>query len=76
MLPAVPYIANKIAPHPQWPSFTTPEGKAIRYGAECCPFTADIFSRTANINIGPKYSEADLKDIVTGIRKVHAALPA
>jgi 8-amino-3,8-dideoxy-alpha-D-manno-octulosonate transaminase len=74
VLPAVPYIENKIAPHAQWPSFTTPQGQAMRYGAESCPFTADIFVRTANITIGPKYSEGDLKDIVAGIKKVHGLL--
>jgi hypothetical protein len=47
----------------------------MRYGAECCPFTEDIFTRTANITIGPRYSEGDLKDIVDGIKKVHGVLP-
>jgi 8-amino-3,8-dideoxy-alpha-D-manno-octulosonate transaminase len=74
VLPSVPYIENKIAPHARWPSFTTPHGQAMRYGAECCPFTADIFVRTANITIGPRYSEGDLKDIVAGIKKVHRVL--
>jgi 8-amino-3,8-dideoxy-alpha-D-manno-octulosonate transaminase len=76
VLPSVPYIENKIAPHAQWPSFTTPQGQAMRYGAECCPSTADIFTRTATITIGPRYSEGDLKDMVAGIKKVHGILPA
>jgi 8-amino-3,8-dideoxy-alpha-D-manno-octulosonate transaminase len=76
VLPSVPYIENKVAPHAQWPSFTTPQGQAMRYGAGCCPFTADIFARTANLTIGPRYSQSDLDDIVTGIKKVHAALRA
>jgi 8-amino-3,8-dideoxy-alpha-D-manno-octulosonate transaminase len=74
VLPSVPYIESKVAPHPLWPSFTTAQGQAIRYGAECCPFTAEIFARTANITIGPRYSEDDLKDIVAGIKKVHGVL--
>lgn len=76
VLPSVPYIENKIAMHPQWPSFNTPQGQAMRYGAESCPFTVDIFARAANITIGPRYSEGDLKDIVTGIKKVYRAMAA
>ena len=32
-LPTMGYIADKVAPHPQWPSFNTPRGKAMQYGA-------------------------------------------
>jgi 8-amino-3,8-dideoxy-alpha-D-manno-octulosonate transaminase len=74
VLPVIPYIENKVAPHPAWPTFNTPRGKEIRYGAECCPRTLDIFNRTATLTIGPKYREDDLNDIVAAICKVHDAL--
>ncbi|MBI3695717.1 MAG: DegT/DnrJ/EryC1/StrS family aminotransferase [Acidobacteria bacterium] len=71
VLPAAPYIEQKVAPHPEWPSFRSERGRAIRYGAGCCPRTEEIFSRAAGVHIGPKYSEGDLTDIVEAIRKVH-----
>ena len=42
ILPTDERIENKVTVHPDWPSFQRPEGKAIRYGAECCPRTIDI----------------------------------
>ena len=73
-LPTVPYIANKVTMHPEWPSFNTPQGKAIRYGAECCPRTTQMFERVFSITIGPRYTDADVKDIVEAVRKAHRAL--
>jgi len=73
-LPAVPYIENKSVPHAHWPSFGTPHGKAMRYGAECCPRTRNLRDRAVYIPIGPKYSESDVQDIAAAIRKVHRAL--
>ncbi|MGB8536934.1 MAG: DegT/DnrJ/EryC1/StrS family aminotransferase [Acidobacteriaceae bacterium] len=74
VLPIMSYIETKQAPHPRWPSFTTPRGSAMRYGAECCPRTVDLWNRAATLSVGPKYSDDDLKDIVRAITKVHAAL--
>jgi len=74
VLPAVPYIEQKIVPHPEWPSFHSPRGKAIRYGAGCCARTLDTFRRALYMQIGPKYDESDVRDIVTAFRKVHRAL--
>ena len=74
VLPILPYIETKQAPHPEWPSFNTPRGKAMRYGADCSPRTVDIWNRTATLSVGPRYSDDDLKDIVSAITKVHAAL--
>ncbi len=71
VLPADPRIAEKRTIHPQWPSFNTPQGKAIRYGAESCPRTIDILGRTGGVIIDPKYTENDLQDIVRAIRKVY-----
>jgi 8-amino-3,8-dideoxy-alpha-D-manno-octulosonate transaminase len=74
VLPPLPYVANKAVPHPEWPSFNSPRGKAIRYGTECCPRTQDIFGRTAKLTISRTWSESDLKDIVEAITKVHRAI--
>jgi 8-amino-3,8-dideoxy-alpha-D-manno-octulosonate transaminase len=75
-LPPFPYIEQKAAPHPAWPTFNSPRGKAIRYGAGCCPRTVDIFNRAATLTMGPKYSESDLNDIVVAFTKVHGAVLA
>jgi 8-amino-3,8-dideoxy-alpha-D-manno-octulosonate transaminase len=69
-LPALPYIVEKAAPHPNWPTFQTPRGKQIRYGASMFPKSQDIWSRSAILTIGPKYTESDAKDIVEAFRKV------
>jgi dTDP-4-amino-4,6-dideoxygalactose transaminase len=74
VLPIAKYIEDKAAPHPEWPSFNTPRGKAMRYGVECCPRTVDIHNRFATLSIGPKYTDEDLDDIVKAITKVHRAL--
>lgn len=73
-LPAFPYIENKMAPHPLWPSFNTPRGKEMRYGAQCCPKTQSIYERAATLTVGPKYTDNDLDDIVAAITKVHRAM--
>lgn len=74
VLPISNYIATKQAPHPLWPSFNTPRGKAMRYGPDCCPRTVDLWNRSATLPIGPKYSNDDLDDIVAAVTKVHGAL--
>jgi 8-amino-3,8-dideoxy-alpha-D-manno-octulosonate transaminase len=74
VLPPLPYVATKATPHPAWPSFNSPRGKAIRYGAECCPRTLDIFARSAKLTIGRTWTQSDLKDIVAAITKVHRAM--
>ncbi|MGO8790255.1 MAG: DegT/DnrJ/EryC1/StrS family aminotransferase [Terriglobia bacterium] len=73
-LPTMGYIEDKVAPHPQWPSFNTPRGKAMRYGAACCPRSIDLKSRYASLYIGPKWTDDDLNDVVSAVTKVHAAL--
>lgn len=76
ILPADGRIAKKATIHPDWPSFNSPQGKAIVYGAESCPRTVDIIGRFAGVTIGPRYSDDDVKDVVHAIRKVHLAMPA
>jgi dTDP-4-amino-4,6-dideoxygalactose transaminase len=71
VLPVQPYVERKVTVHPAWPSFTSERGRAIRYGAGCCPKTIEALSRLAGVAIGPKYSEADADDIVAAVRKVY-----
>jgi 8-amino-3,8-dideoxy-alpha-D-manno-octulosonate transaminase len=73
-LPTMGYIEAKVAPHPEWPSFNTPRGKAMKYGAECSPRSIDLKNRYASLYIGPKWTDADLDDVVRAVTKVHAAL--
>ncbi|HWQ53536.1 MAG TPA: DegT/DnrJ/EryC1/StrS family aminotransferase [Bryobacteraceae bacterium] len=73
MLPTVPFIAKKVSPRPNWPTFTTGRGPSIRYGAEICPRSIDIVSRFAGPPIDPKYTKADTDDIVAAIRKAYPA---
>ncbi|HEY3441434.1 MAG TPA: DegT/DnrJ/EryC1/StrS family aminotransferase [Paludibaculum sp.] len=73
ILPVQPYIENKITVHAAWPTWTTPRGKAIRYGAASCPRTIDILSRFAGVAVGPKYSAQDTRDIVAAVRKAFPA---
>jgi 8-amino-3,8-dideoxy-alpha-D-manno-octulosonate transaminase len=70
ILPADHRIANKATLHPAWPSFQTPEGKAIRYGSESCPRTIDILGRAGGVVMDPNFTDDDVKDIIRAIRKV------
>jgi 8-amino-3,8-dideoxy-alpha-D-manno-octulosonate transaminase len=74
ILPVDGRVANKVTVHPEWPSFQSPEGQAIRYGAECCPRTIDILNRHGGVTIGPKYTEQDVADVIAAIRKVYPAV--
>jgi 8-amino-3,8-dideoxy-alpha-D-manno-octulosonate transaminase len=76
VLPADARIANKVTIHPDWPSFRSPEGQAIQYGAETCPRTIDILGRHAGVPIGPKYTDEDVSDAIRAIRKVYLAMRA
>ena len=74
ILPADKRIAAKATLHPAWPSFQTPQGQAIRYGAETCPRTADILGRAGGVLMDPSFSDADVQDIIRAIRKVYPAV--
>ncbi len=69
VLPIQTYIEKKATIHPAWPSFTSERGRAIRYGAACCPRTLEVLDRHAAIPLDPKYRLQDVEDIVAGIRK-------
>jgi 8-amino-3,8-dideoxy-alpha-D-manno-octulosonate transaminase len=74
ILPIDKRIENKVTLHPDWPSFNSPQGKAIRYGAESCPRTIDILGRHAGVIMDPNFTEKDLSDAIRAIRKVHSAM--
>jgi 8-amino-3,8-dideoxy-alpha-D-manno-octulosonate transaminase len=74
ILPTDPRIENKATVHPAWPSFQSPAGRAIRYGAECCPKTIDILGRMGGVVMDPSFTEDDVKDIIRAIRKVYLAM--
>ena len=74
ILPIDQRIEKKATVHPDWPSFNSPQGKAIRYGAESCPRTIDIIGRTGGVIMDPNFTDDDLKDIVRAIRKVYLAM--
>jgi 8-amino-3,8-dideoxy-alpha-D-manno-octulosonate transaminase len=74
ILPIDARIENKVTIHPAWPSFTSPEGKAIQYGRECCPKTIDILGRHGGVIMDPNFSDKDLNDVIRAIRKVYTAM--
>jgi 8-amino-3,8-dideoxy-alpha-D-manno-octulosonate transaminase len=71
ILPAQPYIENKVTVHPAWPIFHSERGQAIRYGAGSCPRTIEILDRFGGVLMDPKFSKRDTDDIVAAIRKVY-----
>jgi 8-amino-3,8-dideoxy-alpha-D-manno-octulosonate transaminase len=74
VLPANERIEKKVTLHPDWPSFNTPQGKAIRYGAESCPRTIDILDSAGGVRMDPHYTDQDIKDVIAAIRKVYTAM--
>ncbi|HOL92902.1 MAG TPA: DegT/DnrJ/EryC1/StrS family aminotransferase [bacterium] len=71
LLPIQESVIKKQARHPNWPSFNSPEGKAIQYGPECCRQTLDVFDRFVLIRVGPKYTDAINQQIITAVREVY-----
>jgi dTDP-4-amino-4,6-dideoxygalactose transaminase len=71
ILPAQPYIENKVTVHSAWPTFHSERGQAIRYGAGSCPRTIQILDRFGGVLMDPKFSKRDTDDIVAAIRKVY-----
>lgn len=71
LLPVQKSVMEKQARHANWPSFTSPEGKAIQYGPDCCRQTLEIFDRFVQVRIGPKYTQAMNDRIVDAIREVY-----
>ncbi len=74
LLPLEPYIEKKQTLEPGWPSFATVDGKALRFGAECCPRTIDVWNRYVGVPMDPTYSDQDVSDIIAAVRKVYPAI--
>jgi len=70
ILPVQSYAIAKRTAHPDWPSFNTARGKAMRYGPDTCPQTIAVLNRFAGVSLDPKFSERDAADIVAAVRKV------
>jgi len=70
MLPVAESVVNKRTRHPDWPSFGSPQGKAIKYGPDSCRRTLEIFDRFVQIRIGAKYTDRINNYIIDAIRRV------
>jgi dTDP-4-amino-4,6-dideoxygalactose transaminase len=74
LLPIQESVMSKRARHPNWPSFTSPEGKAIQYGPDTCRQTLGVFDRFAVVRMGTKYTDKIDNYIIDAIRQVHGAV--
>jgi dTDP-4-amino-4,6-dideoxygalactose transaminase len=72
LLPIEESVINKRTRHPDWPSFTSPQGKAIQYGPDSCKQTLEIFDRFVQVRIGAKYTQRIDDHIIDSIRQVHS----
>jgi 8-amino-3,8-dideoxy-alpha-D-manno-octulosonate transaminase len=71
LLPTEESVMNKRARHPNWPSFLTPEGIAIKYGPDSCRQTLGIFDRFVQVRMGAKYTQRINDYIIETVRQVH-----
>jgi 8-amino-3,8-dideoxy-alpha-D-manno-octulosonate transaminase len=71
LLPTEESVINKRARHPDWPSFSSPQGKAIQYGPDACKQTLEIFDRFVQVRMGAKYTPRIDDYIIESIRQVH-----
>jgi 8-amino-3,8-dideoxy-alpha-D-manno-octulosonate transaminase len=69
MLPAASAVINKQTRNPNWPSFTSPEGRAMTYGPDACKQSQDVYSRMVQIRFGPKYTDETAQRIVAAVRE-------
>lgn len=69
LLPIEESVVNKRTRHPNWPSFTSAEGKAIQYGPDCCRQTLDVFDRFVQVRVGAKYTQRINEHIIRSIRE-------
>jgi len=74
ILPIAPHIEKQEPPEANWPSFTLPQEKDVRYGAACCPRTIDMYNRYAGVPLDPKYTDQDVADIIAAVKKVFPAV--
>lgn len=76
ILPVASYIQQKQNPNldASWPSFSSPDARAIHYGASCCPRTLAIYDRYVGLPMDPQYSHQDVADIIAAVRKVYPVM--
>jgi len=74
ILPTQPHVMAKKTIHPNWPSFQSARGKAMKYGPETCPQTIDILARFGGVLMDPGFVRQDVDDIVKAIRKVYPSV--
>jgi 8-amino-3,8-dideoxy-alpha-D-manno-octulosonate transaminase len=74
LLPLEESVIRKRTRHPLWPAFTSPAGQSIRYGAQCCPQTLEIFGRFVQVRMGVRYTERIADYLVDSIRAVGSKL--
>ncbi|MFH1716949.1 MAG: DegT/DnrJ/EryC1/StrS family aminotransferase, partial [Planctomycetota bacterium] len=74
LLPIQESVISKRTRHPNWPSFTSPEGLKIKYGPDSCRQTLDIFDSFVQVRVGAKYTRRINDYIVDAIRQVHQAM--
>ena len=74
ILPVDRRIESKSTVHPDWPTFNTPQGKAIQYGAASCAQTIDVINRFGGVLMDPNFTDAETDDIVAAIRKVYPVI--
>ena len=74
LLPIEESVVNKRTRGANWPSFASPEGKAIQYGPDSCRQTLDIFDRFVEVRIGLKYTPRINDYIVQTIRTVCSSI--
>ena len=74
LLPTEESVVNKRTRGANWPSFASPEGKAIQYGPDSCRQTLDVFDRFVEVRIGVKYTPRINDYIVQTIRAVCSSI--
>lgn len=71
LLPVQESVINKVTRHPDWPSFRSEQGRNLKYGADCCRQTLELFDRFVQIRIGPKYTQAMTDRIIDAVTEVY-----
>ena len=74
LLPVEESVIHKRARHAQWPSFNTPEGKAIQYGPDCCRQTLEVYDRFVQVRMGAKYTPRIDDYLIRTIREVYVSV--
>jgi len=74
LLPVEQSVINKRTRHREWPSFSSPEGKKIKYGPDSAAQTLEIFDHFVQVRVGAKYTQRINDYIIDAIRQVYSSL--